>query len=82
MSQKGAHLVWSPASNLILYNKTTDIKSAKKSKLNIINRFSQVPVSSIFVNNEGHIDTNVKNLVNDFCSEKFCSAEVQKTALQ
>ena len=35
MSQKGAHLVWSPASNLILYNKTTDIKSAKKSKLNI-----------------------------------------------
>ena len=35
MSQKGAHLVWSPASNLILYNKTTDIKSAKKNKLNI-----------------------------------------------
>ena len=35
MKQKGASMVWSPFSNLLLYGKTADIKSAKSSGITI-----------------------------------------------
>jgi cytosine/adenosine deaminase-related metal-dependent hydrolase len=35
MKQKGASMVWSPFSNLLLYGKTADIKSAKESGITI-----------------------------------------------
>jgi cytosine/adenosine deaminase-related metal-dependent hydrolase len=35
LKEKGASMIWSPFSNLLLYGQTADIKSAKKSKINI-----------------------------------------------
>ncbi len=35
MKQKGASMVWSPFSNLLLYGQTADIKSAKESGITI-----------------------------------------------
>jgi cytosine/adenosine deaminase-related metal-dependent hydrolase len=66
MKQKGASMVWSPLSNLLLYGQTADIKSAKASGITIglgsdwspsgsKNLFGELKVAKLFSDEQGNL---------------------------
>lgn len=69
MKQKGASMVWSPFSNLLLYGKTADIKSAKSTGIIIAlgsdwspsgskNLLGELKIAKLFSDENGQLFTN------------------------